>query len=394
MPDPAATQSGNVVRVEHGGREIFFVGTAHVSRQSVEEVRSVIRGLRPDSVCVELDPARLESLEDDSRWRRLDVTEILRRDRAGIFLASLLFAGFQKRLGDRLGVRPGAEMLAAVEEARAIGARVVLADRDVQATLSRSAAALGVVDRAKVALLLAALPFAATDIDPEEVERLKSREAIGDVMETFAREMPALKTPLIDERDHYLVANVREAPGPRIVAVVGAAHVAGMVAHLDEAVDREALARAPALPLATRALRLLPPVGLAALVGLSVLRGHAVLHAVAAPWILSTTLLAGSLASVASGSLAGGAAAGLLAPFALAVPGFRLGRAAGLVMTRLAPPRPDDGPALRDDVLAPSRARQNTLLRCLLVAVAGSLGGGLGAVIALAWALVRILRGG
>ena len=196
--------ASNVTRLELGGREIFVVGTAHVSRKSVEEVRRVIDELRPDSVCVELDQARYETLSDDTRWQRLDVLDIVRGDRAGLFLSSLVFSGFQKRLGDKLGVRPGTEMLAAVDEARRIGAEVVLADRDIQATLMRCYRSLGPIDRTKVLAVLGMLPFAAADIDEAQVEKLKDRETMVDVMATFAREMPALETPLITERDHFI----------------------------------------------------------------------------------------------------------------------------------------------------------------------------------------------
>src|ERR1700753_3036449 len=98
----AGALGGNVTRLDLGGREMFLGGTAHVSRKSVEEVRRVIDELRPDTVCVELDAARLETLRDEKRWQGLDATTVLRSDRAGLFLARLLFAGFQKRLGDRL----------------------------------------------------------------------------------------------------------------------------------------------------------------------------------------------------------------------------------------------------------------------------------------------------
>ena len=187
---PAATLRGNVTRLVQNDREIFLVGTAHVSKKSVDEVRRVIDELRPDVVCVELDAARYDSLRDDSGWRGLDARDILRTDRAGLFLASLLFAGFQKRLGDRLGVRPGMEMLAAVDEARRVGASVVLADRDIQATLMRCYRSLGPVDRVKVLMILVMLPFTASEIDEAEVEKLKDREKMGDVMQAFARKCP------------------------------------------------------------------------------------------------------------------------------------------------------------------------------------------------------------
>jgi pheromone shutdown-related protein TraB len=382
--------TGNVTRLVRGDREIFIVGTAHVSQKSVEEVRHVIEELRPDTVCVELDAARHETLIDETRWSRLNLGEILRSGRAGLFLSSLVFSAFQKRLGDAVGVRPGAEMLAAIDAARGVGASIVYADRDIQSTLTRCYASLGPLDRAKVIGTLAALPFAAAEIDEAQIEQLKQREAIGDAMEAFAKQMPSLKRPLIDERDLYLMASTREAPGKKIVAVVGAAHVAGMAAQLDTPVDLAALTARPeagsrvpswvipALVLSVAALSAvrIPPEALSG-----------VLTALAAP----AMILAALFAWASGGSAVSVLAALVLAPLALLAPSAPYGRAVALVQARLRPPTPGDASRVREDVLVPSRFRKNPFLAGLLVGPAVRFGRSVGAVIGLAWALVRVL---
>ncbi|HVW25406.1 MAG TPA: TraB family protein [Polyangiaceae bacterium] len=390
---PAATVSGNVTRLLHDGREIFLVGTAHVSKKSVDEVRRVIDELRPDVVCVELDAARYDSLRDDSGWRGLDARDILRSDRAGLFLASLLFAGFQKRLGDRLGVRPGMEMLAAVEEAHRTGANVVLADREIQATLMRCYRSLGPVDRMKVLLILVMLPFTASEIDEAEVEKLKDREKMGDVMEAFAREMPALGTPLIDERDRYLMASVQEAEGKRIVAVVGAAHVPGMSRRLGERVDRAALSVIPPRSGLAAAVEWIPSVAVAAIVAGAAARDPfrvvRVLELVALP----SAAVTGLFAAIAGASVIAVIAAALLSPLTLVLPMLRVGPLSGLVELRRGPPTPADNARIRDDVLSPRAARKNPFLRPLLIAVATAVGRSLGGAIGIAWAVGWLLFG-
>ena len=237
--------SGNVTELSYEGREIFLVGTAHVSKNSVEEVRRVIDEVQPDTVCVELDKTRHEALVDEARWQRLDIFQVIKQKKVLMLMASLALSAYQRRLGDKLGVKPGAEMLAALEKATEIKAEVVLADRDIQATLKRTWAKLSFWSKAKVTGGLITALTAADEITEERIEQLKDRDTLNETLAELAKFLPQVKEPLIDERDRYLMSAIREAPGKRIVAVVGAAHVEGMVSHLNSDVDREALSRIP-----------------------------------------------------------------------------------------------------------------------------------------------------
>jgi pheromone shutdown-related protein TraB len=389
----SAALGANVTRLIHEGRELFLVGTAHVSRKSVDEVRHVIKLLEPDTVCVELDAARLSALKDDKNWHGLSPRGILRPYRAGLFLSSLVFAGFQKRLGDRLGARPGMEMLAAVEAAEDVGATVVLADREIQATLMRCYRSLGPIDRAKVLFILFMLPFTASEIDEAEVEKLKDREKMGDVMEAFAREMPALGTPLIDERDRYLMASVQTAPGKRVVAVVGAAHVPGMTRHLGTPADRAALSVIPSRSARSVVVDWLPAAAIVAMVGWTFARAPSrvakLALMIATPSVALTVIVAGIAGAGVLAALAGG----LLAPLTLLFPVIRVGPVTGFIELARVTPTPSDALRLRDDVLSPSRARKNAFLRPLLVAVGASFGRSLGGAIGLGWAIAWLLFG-
>lgn len=399
MPDAAEPEdgepatSGHVTRVQRDGREIYLLGTAHVSRRSVEEVRRTIDEIRPDTVAVELDRTRYETLVDESRFGRIDLFAILAAGRAGLYLSSLLFAGFQKRIGDRLGVRPGAEMLAAVEATERIGATVVFADRDVQVTLMRCYRSLGFVDKAQVLFVLLMLPFAAGDVDEEEVERLKKRETIGDVMTAFAEQLPSLKTPLIDERDRYLAASIVKSPGRRVVAVVGAAHVPGVESRLDDDTDTSALDVIPPPSERVQILRGIFPVFALALVAALAfgrvtpeLALSAAVRATAPSAVLSAVLALVSGASVFTTLLCIP-----LAPLTLILPLLRFDHVVGTIEARLRPATPADGMRARDDVLAPAKARKSRFLRPLLAAVLGSFGRTLGAAVGLVWAILHVL---
>src|SRR5688572_3319556 len=230
--------SGSVTRLEYQGRELYLIGTAHVSQKSVDEVHRVIRELKPDTVCIELDQTRYEVLVDPKRWRKLDIFQVIRERKLFFLLTSLALSSYQRRLGERLGVRPGAEMLAAVAEAQAVGAQLVLADRDIQATLKRTWAALSVWDKLQLIGVLIGSVFAKGEISEEQVEALKDRDAISEMIREFAEVMPRLQRPLIDERDRFLISSNREAPGRSIGGVGGAGHIDGMVRYRATPGDR------------------------------------------------------------------------------------------------------------------------------------------------------------
>jgi pheromone shutdown protein TraB len=119
--------------VEHltiGEREILLVGTAHVSRGSVDLVRQVIAAERPDCVCVELDDKRYKALSGRKRWESVDLKEIIRNKQLSTLLVNLILSSYQKKLGVQLGVMPGAELLEAAREAEKHSIPVSLCDRD------------------------------------------------------------------------------------------------------------------------------------------------------------------------------------------------------------------------------------------------------------------------
>jgi pheromone shutdown protein TraB len=115
--------------------EICLVGTAHVSQKSVEDVRAAIEEFQPDIVGVELDQGRFISLTQETADPT--VTEILKGGNFARLIVQWILAFIQQRIGAETGVKPGAEMLAAIEEAEAHQKPVALIDRDIRITLSR-----------------------------------------------------------------------------------------------------------------------------------------------------------------------------------------------------------------------------------------------------------------
>ena len=101
-------------------------------------MRTVIRAELPDTVGVEIDAGRYQSLAEPQNWQKVDIFQVLRQKKGFLLMANLALSSFQRRVGQELESKPGQEMLAAVETAREIGAKEVFIDRDVQTTLRRA----------------------------------------------------------------------------------------------------------------------------------------------------------------------------------------------------------------------------------------------------------------
>ncbi len=376
-----------VRRSKTTGEESAFhvIGTAHVSKKSVDEVRAAILGLRPDTVCVELCPTRYAALTDPTRFRSLDVPAIVRGGRAGFTLATLALQAFQKRIGDRLGVRPGSELLAATEAAKEVGATLVLADRDAQITLRRAWANLGPLKRTVLLVGLFASAFGDDTIDEDQIEELKQREHVSDVMSELGRKLPEVKVPLIDERDRYLTSHLEEATGKTVVAVVGAGHVEGMLAALGKPVDRAALEVVPG-PRALEVVRGFVPHAVAlAATALAVQRG-APPASLAMAWVVPITV-ALALFLVAARARLESLLVGLVAgPWLALVPGA-MGRVLGGLEAAVRNPTPEDGARVGMEVTTMRAALANPATRTLLVAVAADQGAALGRLVACGWLL-------
>jgi pheromone shutdown-related protein TraB len=391
--EPAAEQATDehVTVLRDGDRAIHIVGTAHVSRRSVEEVRRVIERVRPDTVCVELCKTRYEALVDETRWQKLDIFQVIRQRKILFLLASLALQAFQRRLGDKLGVRPGEELLEGVRAAEDVGAEVVLADRDVQATLRRTWANVSWWNKLKLVSGLFAAMFEREDVDEEQVEALKDRDYISDMLAELAEVMPEVKQPLIDERDQYLMSSVEDAPGETVVAVVGAGHVEGMVEHQGKGADREALSVMPRPSLLSTAIKWLIPIIILA----AFYRGYTQheaegLKEMVFAWILPNAVAAGLFTLIAGGKLLSVAVSIVASPITSLNPTIGAGMVVGLVEAWLRRPTVKDCERLSDDMTTLRGAHRNPFSRILIVALAATLGSALGAWIGATWVLTLL----
>ncbi|MDH3360292.1 MAG: TraB/GumN family protein [Desulfobulbaceae bacterium] len=232
--DSKPTVSTDVHTVNLNGREFILVGTAHVSRQSVDLVKEVIENEKPDMVCVELDEKRYDSLSQRKRWVTLNLKEIIYKKQLSTLMVNLVLASYQKKLGDKLGVLPGTELLEATKVAEANEIPIALCDRDVRTTMRRAWYATSFFKKSYLVASLFGSLFDDTEISEEKLTELKSTDVLTELLEEMGQALPELKRVLIDERDTFLAEKIKAAAGEKVVAVVGAGHIQGIKQALTE----------------------------------------------------------------------------------------------------------------------------------------------------------------
>lgn len=231
---PTETDESLVKTIEVNGSRITLVGTAHVSRKSVELVEAKVQEGGYDCVAVELCPPRYKNLTNNDWWRNLDIYQILRQGKGNLLLINLALSAYQKRLADKLGIEPGREMSRAIELAKEHNLQLEVVDRDISTTLQRMYNGVTFWQKMKLFSSLVASIFVGEEVTEDQIEGLKEGDMLHSLLEEFGDVLPSVKTVLIDERDQYMVGKLTaltEQPGApkNILAMVGAGHLPGMM---------------------------------------------------------------------------------------------------------------------------------------------------------------------
>lgn len=384
------TKASNLTRLTLGEREFILLGTAHVSRDSVDEVAEAIREIEPDRVCVEIDAARHQSLVEKRNWESLNIYRVIREKKGFLLLGNLVLSSFQKRMGADLGVTPGEEMLAALQEAEELGIPASFVDRQIHTTLRRAWSRAGFWGKNKMLAALLGSVFSREKLPAEEIEALKEQGALEGMMNELAAYLPAAKEVLIDERDQYIAANSYRAEGSRILVVVGAGHVPGIARWLTsihegtEQPDLERIDNVPPPSVFRKAIPWVIPVLVAGLIGWGFVRsGWDGGLQMLLRWFIVNGVLSGIGAIVALAHPVNIIVSILAAPFTSMNPTIGVGFVSGLLEAVLRKPRVVDFERLQDDIATFRGFYRNRITRILLVFFFTTLGSAAGTFIAL-----------
>ena len=375
--------------LELDGRKIILIGTAHVSKESIEEVTQEIKNEHPDCVAIELDERRYNSMSDPDSWRNLDIIKVLKRREGFLMLANLVLGSFQRKMGENVGVKPGDEMLAAIDCAKENNIPFTLVDRPIQVTLRRAWAKKSFLGKCRLLASMLASAFDNEEISPEQIENLKNSSEMDSMMNELAEYLPSVKEVLIDERDRYLASHIWESKGSTVVAVIGAGHLPGVQAYLEKIAGGKAITdtcdieSAPSSSPVSKIIAWAIPVIIIGLIALGFFTGgYKTGTQMIGSWILWNGALAafGSLLALANPLTILVAFVG--APLTSLCPLIGVGILTGIVQALICRPKVLDIENLQNDAGKFSGWYKNRILRVLLVFILSSLGSSIGTFVA------------
>lgn len=380
------TDHNDIHRLGRDGKQIILIGTAHVSRHSAQLVSDTIDSEQPDTVCVELCNNRLSTIRDKDRWQNMDIVKIIKEKKALMLFMNLLLAAFQKKIADKFGIKPGQEMINAIEAAEESGATVIPADREIQITLSRIWRGMGVWEKTKL-IFSVLLSFGQSDeIEETDIEKMKHQDILQSLLSELKEDHPMIGEVLINERDQFLAESIRNAPGDKIVAVVGAAHVPGILKYIgqDIPIDLAALNTLPPAGKMGKVLKWLIP-GLIVMLFIAgfLMEGKGAGTDMIWIWILANGIFAGIGALIALAHPYTIFSSILAAPLTSLNPMIAAGWVAGLVEAFARKPKVRDLEAIPEDITSVKGFWRNNVTRILLVVVFTNLGSSIGTMTAL-----------
>ncbi|GAA0437239.1 TraB/GumN family protein [Lentibacillus halophilus] len=371
----------NVTRIDQDGKTYILIGTAHVSKHSAEQVRDVIDEEQPDAVCIELDEQRYQSVTEGDKWKETDIFQIIKQRKATVLLMNLVISSFQKRMAKQFGINAGQEMIQGIESAHEADADLVLADRDIRITFSRIWGNIGLKGKMMLLMQMIGSIFSQQTITEEELEKLKSKDMLDSMLEEFTEHFPRLKKPLIDERDQYLAQKIKQAPGDKVVAVLGAAHVPGIQREIHTEHDLTRLQERPTKSRIPKIIAWAIPILILSVIAYTFWTNPAAGWQQTISWVVWNGVLSAIGTAVALGHPLTIVTAFVAAPLSSLNPLIAAGWFAGIVQAFVRKPNVGDFEQLTEDVHHVKGFWHNKVTRILLIVVLANIGSSLGTFI-------------
>ena len=367
-----------------GDKQITILGTAHVSRESAQQVEDLIKTEKPDTVCVELCESRYESIRNRKKWQETDIVQVIKEKKAFLLLSNLILTSFQRRIADKLDIKPGEEMLRAIEIGEQEGAQIHLADREIRITLSRVWRAMGLWAKLKLMFQMLLSLGDVQDIEEEDIEKMKQEDVLETLLSEIGESMPELREILIFERDAYLSQKIKTAPGNKIVAVVGAGHLPGIREKINTDHDLAALEALPPKSKWSGFFKwFLPACIIGAIVAGFMYGGEKAGKEMITYWVLANGILAGLGAIIALAHPLTILSAVLAAPLTSLNPMIAAGWVSGLAEVFIRKPKVSDFEHLAEDILTVKGFWKNKITKVLLVVAFTNAGSMIGTFVAI-----------
>lgn len=366
----AMNEKSDIYRIKKDDREFVLIGTAHISQVSRDLVRATIEAEAPDTVCVELDEGRLKSIKEPDLWKKTDLKQVIKNKQLGTLIANLVLGSYQKRMGAQTGVKPGSELKEAVDCAEGRGTELVLADRDIKITLRRTWACTPWYRKLSLLGGLFASIFDKTEVSEEDLAKIKEQDALSAMMQDFGKSFPEVKQVLIDERDQFLASKIKNAPGKKIVAVVGAGHMNGIAKIIEEDRELPSEESISVIPKSAPIWKIIgwaiPVAIIASIIAVGVHAGFEKAGELSLQWAMLTGGGAMLGTVIAGGHPVTILVALVAAPFTGLTPLIGVGFFTALTQVYMRPPRVSEMETLADDIWQVRRWWKNRVTRVIL----------------------------
>ena len=325
-----------------------LLGTAHVATTSVEAVKEQIETYQPKIVGVELCKTRHDALVEGRRLDKEGLRRVIKEGKAPMVLMQAMLSAEQRRLGLNEGQEPGAELLAAVETARAAGIEVALVDRDIQVTMRRAWKKMKWRERFRLLFSLFG--------DDEEIEEdfdldelLTDSDLLSTMMEDLKEFSKGAGEALIDERDRYIAEKIMQSKTEeKMLVVVGAGHLKGIERALNpykplSTEEFESISTVPKKGILGKVLPFAIPLIVMGLVGFALFNNNEVDYVkMLTVWTLFNAIFAAIGCILARGHPLAILTAALASPITSLNPALAAGWFAGYVQLRISEPTTED----------------------------------------------------
>ena len=371
----------NVVKLDYQDKEIYLVKTAHVSRNSLQDVQDCFDQIKPDSICIELDEERYEKLKNPEKWRETDLVSVIKNKQVGFLLVSVILSSFQKRMATNMNSSSGAEMMLGIKLAEENKLNLVMADRPVKTTFSRIWNKLQTKEKFRLLTGIINSLFEDEDISEEDIAKLKEADALEAALMEIGQQFPTVKEVLVDERDQYLSQKIKNAPGKKIMAIIGAAHARGIERNLHNDVDLKKLETVEKKKGLSSYIKYLIPILIVALMLITIINNRQMGLDQIRSWALWHGVLSAIGVALALGHPLSILTAFVVSPLTALNPLLASGWFAGLVEASIRKPKVKDFEDVAQDTATLKGFWKNRITRTLLVVVFANLFSSLGTVI-------------
>lgn len=370
-----------LIRIDYHGKEIILIPTAHVSQESAKLVRETIEEEKPDSICIELDEQRYKNLKNPDAWKNTNIIDIIKQKKVTLLIANLILSSYQKNIAKKLKTKPGQEMIEGMKASEEFGINLVLADRSIQTTFMRIWRKMGFFERIKLFFSLMSIDDD-EDVSEEDLQKLIERDNLELAIEDMGKDYPQIAATLLHERDKYLAYNIKNAPGDKVIAILGAAHTPGVEEEVFKEQNIEELNKIPPKSLAGKVIPWVIPILIVVLIGIGFKQSMNTGMAQIKSWFLFNSVLAALLTALCLPHPLSVLTAFVAAPFTSINPMLACGWFAGLVEASLKKPTVEDVNNIPEDIFSIKAWIHNKFLKALLVVILANIGSSIGTIIA------------